>query len=218
MLTDLGSPAEIAAILAAVFTGLLLIWYLMGSPTPLSPANVRKPLRFAKRKYAERQTAADQRYAERAKLAQREEQCAAFSALEASINRLRSMEQGQAKYHEAEWRRQALDCKADAVRYLGLRGVQITKDQPRLGPLPIQSKNGTIIIDWEPSKWRRGKVQLVLYWHPSSPLTHEEFIKFRFAREPREHMRVLSKPLTDADMSAVGWEYPDRWNDEFDEH
>ena len=87
-----------------------------------------------------------------------------------------------------------------------------------MGPLPIQSNNGTIIIAWEPSKWIHGRVQIDLYWHPSSPLTHEEFIKFRFAREPREHMKVLSKPLTDADMSAVGWEYPDRWNDEFDEH
>ena len=197
---------------------LTLVWRLMGSPALLSRESLTKIMRLVKRKQADRRTATNQRNGEVAKLAQREEQRVAFSALETSINRLRLMEQGQAKYHEAEWRRQALDCKVDAVRYLSLRGVQITKDQPHLGPLPIQSKHGTIIIDWGPSKWSRGKVQLDLYWHPSSPLTHEEFIKFRFAREPREHMKVLSKPLTDADMNAVGWEYPDRWNDEFDEH
>ena len=218
MLTDLGSPAEIAAILAAVFTGLLLIWYLMGSPTPLSPANVRKPFRFAKRKYAERQTAADQRYAERAKLAQREEQRAAFSMLEASVDQLRLMEQGRAKYHKVEWERQIRDCKERTVRYLSLIGVQIAKGGFSIGPLPKQSKNGTIIISWGVSKWNRGKVQIILDWHPSSPLTQEEFIKFLFADEPRKHVTVLSRPLSDADMNAVGWEYPDRWNDEFDEH
>lgn len=194
------------------------VWLIIRDVVPIATRVSLRVARFVKCKYTERQTTTGQRDDEAAKRVQHEEECAAFSALEASINQLRLMEQGQAKYHEAEWKRRALDCKADAVRYLGLRGVQIAKDGHSIEPLPLQSNNGTIIIDWEPSKWSRGKVQLVLYWHPSSPLTHEEFIKFRFAREPREHMKVLSKPLTDADMNAVGWEYPDRWHDEFDEH
>ena len=217
MLSDIPWVTVVVPIVLLTLAVLTFVLRLMGDPKPLSPANVRKPFRFVKRKYAEHQAATAQRYAERAKLAEREEQRAAFSVLEASVDQLRLMEQGWVKYHKVEWKRQIHDCKERTVRYLSLIGVQIAKDRFSTGPLLRQSKNGTIIITWGTTKWNRGKVQIVLDWHPSSPLTQDEFIKFYFADEPREHVTVFSRPLTDAEMNAVGWEYPDRWNEEFDE-
>ena len=200
-LTTVGAVCGIAA----------SVWLITRDVVPVVVRMSLNITRFVKRKHAENQAATAQRYAESSKLVKHEERLAAFNALEASVDQLRLMEQRRTKYHKVEWKRQIRDCKERTVRYLSLKGTQIAKDKYTLGPLPIQSGDGTIIIAWEPSEWNRGKVQIDLYWHPNSLLTHEELIRFRFAHEPREHLKVFSRPLTDGDMNAVGWEYPDIW-------
>ena len=195
----------------AVFT---LVWALMGSPAPLSRQNLARPIRFVKRKYADCRAAADQPDAGRAKCAWRGEESAAFDALEASVDQLRAMQAEPANYHESEWNRRARACKEDALRYLRVKGVKVTTDRWHRPPLALPSKDGTIIMDWRPSERYRRKVQLFVYWDPRSSLTRQDLLEFRRADEADRRGKILSEPLTDADMNAVGWEYPDSWNDD----
>ena len=211
---DAGSVGIVSAIIVAAMAVLGLVWKLMGSPTPLSRQNLARPIRFVKRKYAACRNAATQRDAERAKRARREEVGAAFDAFEASVNQLRTMKAEPANYHESEWNRRTRACKEDALRYLRLGGVIVTTDRWHDPPLALPSKDGTIILDWRSSERYRRKVQLSIYWDPRSSLTQQDLLEFRRANEADRHGKILSEPLTDADMNAVGWEYPDSWNDD----
>ena len=213
MLTALELAGIVAAIVAAIVAVLGLVLMLMGSPAPLSRENLARPIRFAKRKHADHKAAADQRDAERAECAWREEESAAFDALEASVNQLRAMEAANANYHESERHRRVRACKEAALRYLRLLGTKVTTDAR---PVLLPGEDDTIILDWGPSERYRGKVQLFVYQLLASSLTHQEYLEFRRADEADRPGKILSEPLTDADMSAVGWEYPDSWHDDIE--
>ena len=204
----------VSGIIVAVVAVLGLLWKLMGSPTPLSRENLARPIRLAKRKHADHKTATDQRDAERAECAWREEESAAFDALEVSVNQLRAMEAANANYHESERHRRVRACKGAALRYLSSRDVKVASDRWTTSPLPLSVEGGTVILDWQPSEQYRGRVQLSIYRDPRSSLTRGELFEFRKADEADRPGKILSEPLTDADMNAVGWEYPDSWNDD----
>ena len=214
MLTALDLAFIVSGIIVAVVAVLGLLWRLMGSPTPLSRENLARPIRFAKRKHADHKAATTQRNDERTECAWHEEESAAFDALEASVNQLRAMEAENANYHESERHRRVQACKEAALRYLRIRRVKVATDRWTTSPLPLPGEGGTLILDWQPSEQYRGKVQLSIYRDPRSSLTWGELFEFRKADEADRPGKILSEPLTDADMNAVGWEYPDSWNDD----
>ena len=74
----------------------------------------------------------------------------------------------------------------------------------QLEPWIGRFKTGSIIVDWGSSKWNLGKVQIVVFWHPNPKLTRYKFHDSYFPDGTIEHVKVLSKPLTDADMEMTG--------------
>ena len=205
----------ISAVVVATAAVLTLVWKLMGSPTPLSHQNLAKPIRLAKRKYAERQTATAQRQTELAERALRRGQEARRRAFEASVLRLLDMERSAKSYHHTEWRRQIDLCKHDTLRVLRQAGVKMGSGGLDHGPRVMNRETGSIVVGWDRSKWNRGKVQLVVWWHPNPSLTVDEFFRSDFPDGTIEHVKVLSKPLTDADMEVAGWECFGPWRADF---
>ena len=183
----------------------------MGDPKPLSPANVRKPFHFVKRKYAERQDANARERAEQAEQVLRNEQCAVLKACEASVLRLLDMERSRKSYHRTEWRRQIASCKHDTLRVLRQEGVRVSSGSVQHGPVLKNCEAGSIIMDWGLSKWNLRRLQLVVLWHPNPKLTYREFLD-SYTEGAIEHVKVLSMPLTDADMEVAGWTYPEGWH------
>ena len=187
----------------------------MGDPKPLSPANLRKPVRFVQRKCAEYQ---DAKARQRAELAEQEilsEREATLRAFEASVLRLVDMERSAKSYHRTEWRRQIATCKHDTLRVLRQAGVRMDGGTVQHGPWIGHFKTCSIVVDWGPSKWNPGRVQLVVFWHPNPKLTHGGFHDSYFPDGKIEHVKVLSKPLTDADMEVAGWTYFDGWHTDY---
>lgn len=125
------------------------------------------------------------------------------------------MEQGTGEYHPTEWKRQIESCKQDTLRILRRIGVTMGSGSVQLGPWIGNFESGSIIVDWGPSKWNLGRVQLVVLWHPNPKLTHGEFHNSYFPDGKIEHVKVLSKPLTDADMEVAGWTYFDGWHTDY---
>lgn len=187
----------------------------MGSPTPLSPTNLRKPFRFVKRKYAEHRDAKARQRAELAEQALRNEHRAVLEAFETSVLRLLDMEQSRKSYHSTEWKRQIAICKHDALRVLRQAGARMDSNSVQLEPWIGRFKTGSIIVGWGPSKWNLGRVQLVVFRHPNSKLTHGKFHNSYFPDGTIEHVKVLSKPLTDADMDVAGWTYFEGWHTDY---
>lgn len=205
----------ISAVVVATAAVLTLVWKLMGSPTPLSHQNLVKPIRFAKRKYAERQAAKARGQAELAERVLRSQQEASLEAFEASVLRLLDMERSAKSYHCAEWRRQIATCKHDTLRVLRQKGIRMDGGSVQYGPWIRHFETCSTVVDWGPSKWNPGRVQLVVFWHPNPKLTHGGFHDSYFPDGKIEHVKVLSKPLTDADMEVAGWTYFDGWHTDY---
>ena len=177
----------------------------MGSPTPLSPANLRKLIRFVKRKYAERQDANARKRAELAEQALRNEQHTVLEACEASVLRLLDMEQGLKDYHGTEWRRAIDACKRDALRVLRQVGFTMDRNSVQYGPWIGHFDTGSIVVNWRPCKWKLGRVRLAVAWYPNP----------KFTCGDSQHAVVLSKLLTDTDMDVVGWTYFEAWHTDY---
>lgn len=213
MLSTLEAAGTVAAVSIAAFAALTFVWKLMGSPTPLSPENLTKPLRLVKRKLDAHRVAVAEKQATKAEQIKRRERTIAFQSLETSVNRLRCMEQRKGSFVSSEWKRQVAACKEDALRVLGLIGVRIVSDSAHLGPSIINCEAGSIIVDWGPSRWNRGQVQIAVYWHSNPRFTRTDFMNSYFFDGTIEHVKVLSRPLTESDMRAIGWEYFSGWRD-----
>lgn len=140
--------AVVVPITLLILGVLTFVLKLMGDPKPLSPANVRKPFHFVKRKYAERQDANARQRAELAEQALRNEQRAVLEACESSVLRLLDMEQSRRSYHRTEWRRQIASCKHDTLRVLRQEGVRVSSGSVQHGPGLKNCKAGSIIMDW----------------------------------------------------------------------
>lgn len=212
---DVALVGIVSAVVVATAAVLTLVWKLMGSPTPLSHQNLAKPIRFAKRKYAGRQAAKARQHAELAEEVLRCEREATLRAFEASVLRLLDMERSAKSYHSTEWRRQIATCKHDTLRVLRQAGVRVGSGWVQHGPWIGHFKTCSIVVDWGPSKWNLGRVQLVVFWHPNPSLTVDEFFSSDFPDGTIEHVKVLSKSLTDADMEVAGWECFGPWRADF---
>lgn len=204
-LTTVGAVCGIAA----------SVWLITRDVVPVATRVTPRIARFVKRKYAERQDRIARRRAERAEQTLRDERDTAFKAFEASVLRLRDMEQGAKKYHATEWARQIDACKRNTLRVLRNVGVKMNGGSVQLGPWIGQCKTGSIVVDWGPSRWNLGRAQLVVFWHPNPSLTMDEFFSSAFPDGTTEHVRVLSRPLSDADMDLAGWEYFAGWHTDY---
>ena len=207
MLSDVPWLTVVVPIVLLALAVLTFVLRLMGDPKPLSPANVRKPFRFVKRKYAKRQKVKDRQRKERDEQARLAQRHATFEAFRRSVHRLWCMERGVAEYHRTEWKRQIEICKRDVLQVLRCLGIKMNEGYLDQGPRIVNCEAGSIIIDWDASKWHIGRVQIVIYWHPNPSLTVHAFYSSAFPDGTIEHVRVLSKPLTDEDMEIVGWTY-----------
>ena len=215
MLSDVPWLTVVVPIVLLALAVLTFVLRLMGDPKPLSPANVRKPFRFVKRKYVERQEKMARRRAQLAEQTLRNEQGAVLEAFEASVLRLLDMEQSGKSYHRTEWYRQIDACKRDTLRFLRQVGIRMNGGQVQHGPWIEHVKTCSIIMDWGPCKWNIGRVRLVVLWHPNPELKHSEFYDSYSPRGTIEHVKVLSKPLTDADMDVAGWTYFEEWHSDY---
>ena len=190
-------------------------WLILRDVVPVANRMAPRIARFVKNKYAERQAAIARRRAELAEQALRIAHRDARDAFEDSVLQLLAMEQGSKDYHGTEWCRAIDACKRDALRFLRQAGVRMGSGSVQLGPWIGHFETCSIIVDWGPSKWNLGRVQLVVFRHPNSKLTHGEFHGSYFPDGTIEHVKVLSKPLTDEDMEVAGWTYFEGWHTDY---
>ena len=205
---DLTTVGAICGIAASV-------WLVMRDVAPLAARVAPRVIRLAKIKYANSRAAVAQRDAKRAERVQLAERRVVFKAFEASVSQLRLMEQQTKKYHATEWIRQIETCKRNTLQVLRRVGVNMGEGSVRLGPWIGRFETGSIIVDWGPSRWNLGRVQVVIFWHPSRTLTYDDFHNSYFPDGTIEHVKVLSKALTDADMEVAGWKYFDGWHTDY---
>ena len=128
-----------------------------------------------------------------------------LEAFEASVLRLLDMERSGKSYHGTEWRRQIATCKHETLRVLRQAGIRMDSGFVEYGPRIWRVKNCSIVVDWRPCKWKLGRVRLTAVWYPNPK---------SICGEP-QHVTVLSKPLTDADMEVAGWTYFEGWHTDY---
>ena len=125
------------------------------------------------------------------------------------------MERSTKSYHRTEWRRQITTCKHDTLRVLRQVGMRMNSGTVLHGPWIGHFETGSIVVNWRPCKWELGRVRLVVAWHPNPSLTMNDLYRSEFSDGAIEHVIVLSKPLTDADMDVADWTYFEGWHTDY---
>lgn len=217
MLSEPQWIAVAATIVAASFAVLSFLWKLMGSPTPLSAANLRGLAQRVRRVFirvacipVDLRAAGDQRRRDRIERQREAREENLRASLRSAIMRLYEMERGMHRYHKSEWRRQQQLCKREAMRIVGYLGYRISRDTISPIVIPTNYSTESIIVHVGRCPRRPRTFKLTICVHPSPTLTK---MQFSWPEAFGDSATVLTTPLTEADTTALGWSFPAKWLD-----
>ena len=200
-----------------VFT---VIWSLAGKPEPLSPASLRRFGRFVRssparwRARRNRQRATKREHEERIKEEQlhrerTEKERLLKTTLRYAVLRLHAMERGNSRYTKTVWKGQKTLCKDAVFGIVEYMGYQLSPTGNGWDNVACTNyETDTIIFHFTKSRRRKRALQLYILVHPSPNLTETEY---GWSELAGGSAIVLSMALTAADLTRLGWEFPDEW-------
>ena len=205
----------VSAIVVATVAVLGFVLRLMGSPTPLSPTNMRQlgaKIRSSAarlRSIPSRQRAArEQREQERSEAVMRQRAATARCQLHSAVLRICDIRGRPDSYYPSEIETQTLLCKDSAIEFAMLTGTQISHSQHRGDGRPLNFVDGGLAISFGAERSEPNHLAVIVTWYPDRRLSG----MYGFDPELREHRKtIVNEAFNEDDMAKTGWEVPREW-------
>ncbi len=205
-LTQIGAIAGIAA----------AVWVVVRDVVPLTFRSVRRTREWLKQNRLNRQTARERKANESRRAAQEllareraKTEAKLRDALRSAVVRLHEMESGNASYYATEWKSQKSLCKDAVFGIAQYMDYQFSTSGSNWNNVACTNyETDTIIFHVVKSRWRKRTLQLYILVHPSPSLTNDQY---GWSELNGGSATVLSTPFTTADLTRLGWEFPDEW-------
>ena len=158
------------------------------------------PLSSAARE--ERHSTQEQREREMALQGSRED-------LHCSVLRVVDIRRRQDRYFPSELRMQTRACKETAIRFASLFGTHITDSRCSAATIWMNYPDGGIWLEFGLLETSSVRLAVSVGWYPNRRLG-------RFSpydtETKRDRTSVLEEPLTEEEMTCLGWQVPDGWS------